>query len=153
MCSFLSPPLLFCIFYCILAVGRAVLLAQEVSKFPQECMKADRDSAYRSAFDSVSTSETLRKEFEQGFKVYKNEAVPGEMMKILHGTKCFCSNSNSPFPNRKMSKKQIIVEVMFLNWGLLSAIVYTTQLAFPIFQYSPKSVTSGDRTLSSYLFN
>jgi hypothetical protein len=49
-------------------LGQAINLATSLVKFPQECMWADRVSAYNSAFNASSFEEAL--EFE------KNSATP-----------------------------------------------------------------------------
>ena len=50
-------------------------LARELIRFPQLCMRADRESAYRS-FD-MSFDEAMRAEFENGLKVIEKEARVG----------------------------------------------------------------------------
>lgn len=62
----------------LLAVGRALLLAQEISKFPSECMRADRMSAYYSSFDASSIQDAIRYEYENGLKVIEKESIPGK---------------------------------------------------------------------------
>lgn len=44
-------------------LGQAINLATSLAKFPQECLRADRVSAYNSAFNAGSIEEAL--EFEQ----------------------------------------------------------------------------------------
>jgi hypothetical protein len=44
-------------------LGQAINLAISLVKFPQECLRADRVSAYNSAFNASSIEEAL--EFEQ----------------------------------------------------------------------------------------
>lgn len=61
------------------AVGRAVNLAMEISKFPQQCMLADRASAYHGAFDSTNTEQALRTEWNRGRKVIETEAIHGSL--------------------------------------------------------------------------
>mgnify|MGYP001793016393 CR=1 FL=1 len=63
---------------CTAAVGRALLLAQEIAKFPQQCMRADRQSAYHAAFNSKNINEALKYEFERGIKVIEEESVQGD---------------------------------------------------------------------------
>ena len=49
--------------------------ARQVAAFPQECMKADRASAYAQA--DRTFEEALRQEFERGVKVLESESVAG----------------------------------------------------------------------------
>jgi hypothetical protein len=44
-------------------LGQAINLATSLVKFPQECLRADRFSAYNSAFNASNIEEAL--EFEQ----------------------------------------------------------------------------------------
>lgn len=44
-------------------MGQAINLATSLVKFPQECLRVDRVSAYNSAFNASSLEEAL--EFEQ----------------------------------------------------------------------------------------
>ncbi len=53
----------------------AEALAQQLCKFPQRCLRADRMSAYRS-FDQDYELAMLA-EFQAGAKVLDDEAVPG----------------------------------------------------------------------------
>jgi hypothetical protein len=52
----------------LIGLGQAINLATSLVKFPQRCMRADRASAYNSAFNASSFEEAL--EFE------KNNATP-----------------------------------------------------------------------------
>lgn len=47
----------------VLGLGQAINLATSLVKFPQECLRADRVSAYNSAFNASSLEEAL--EFEK----------------------------------------------------------------------------------------
>ncbi|XP_043921351.1 probable enoyl-CoA hydratase echA8 [Protopterus annectens] len=59
------------------ALQHAMELAKQISAFPQLCMRADRASAYHSAFDSSSFMEALQFEFNGGKQVLKEESVKG----------------------------------------------------------------------------
>lgn len=61
----------------ILAVGRAVYIAQEISKFPAGCLKLDMETAYHAAYSSATEDELLQEEFERGIKIIKTESIPG----------------------------------------------------------------------------
>jgi len=58
-------------------LGEAVNLAQTLCKFPQECLRADRRSAYYATYDAKSHEDALDFEFENGVKVVQNESIPG----------------------------------------------------------------------------
>ena len=51
------------------AYGHAVNLARELARFPQECLRADRRSAYHATFASRSLEESLQFEIENGLNV------------------------------------------------------------------------------------
>ncbi|CAG2171577.1 unnamed protein product, partial [Oppiella nova] len=57
------------------ALGQAYNLAKSITKFPQECLKADRKSTYYAAYDSNSLDESLRYEFENGKHIITKESV------------------------------------------------------------------------------
>ena len=46
-------------------------MAREIVKFPQECLRADRSSAYHATFASKSLEQSLEFEIENGIKVLK----------------------------------------------------------------------------------
>lgn len=60
------------------AVGRAVSLAMEISKFPQMCMKTDRASAYYGAYSATSFEDALKAEWNRGKPVVEAEAIHGK---------------------------------------------------------------------------
>ncbi|KAK8382775.1 hypothetical protein O3P69_011370 [Scylla paramamosain] len=62
---------------CGTAIGQAVKLAQELLKFPQECMLADRTSVYNAVFSAKSLQEALQFEHENGCPVILKESVQG----------------------------------------------------------------------------
>ena len=51
------------------AYGHALNMAREIVKFPQECLKADRASAYHATFASRSLEESLQYERENAMHV------------------------------------------------------------------------------------
>ena len=55
----------------------ATKLAQEITEFPQECLRADLRSARHSAFASTSLEDALKFEFNNGIKVILKESVMG----------------------------------------------------------------------------
>ncbi|XP_034980587.2 enoyl-CoA hydratase EchA19-like isoform X1 [Zootoca vivipara] len=59
------------------ALQHAIELAEQISAFPQHCMRADRNSAYHSAFDASSFTEAMQFEFDTGVQVVLEESVPG----------------------------------------------------------------------------
>ncbi|XP_027207010.2 enoyl-CoA hydratase EchA19 [Penaeus vannamei] len=62
---------------CGTAVGQAVNLAQSLVKFPQECLRADRQSALYATFSASSMQDALRYEHENGIPVIMKESVHG----------------------------------------------------------------------------
>ncbi|PIK44968.1 putative enoyl-CoA hydratase, mitochondrial-like [Apostichopus japonicus] len=59
------------------ALEYAIELAKQISEFPQECMLADRRSAYHSTYSSPSLDEALQYEHENGKSVIFSESVFG----------------------------------------------------------------------------
>ncbi|XP_062841738.1 enoyl-CoA hydratase EchA19 [Trichomycterus rosablanca] len=59
------------------ALQVAIELAEQISSFPQLCLRADRNSAYHAAFDSTSFTEAMQYETDHGFPVIPAEAVAG----------------------------------------------------------------------------
>nr|XP_060630772.1 enoyl-CoA hydratase EchA19-like [Anolis sagrei ordinatus] len=59
------------------ALQCAIELAEQISAFPQQCMRGDRTSAYYSTFDASSFSEAMQYEFDTGMQVILKESVPG----------------------------------------------------------------------------
>lgn len=59
------------------ALGQAFNLAQSLVKFPNECLRADRRSAYYATFDSTSLDDALQKEFEISKSIVAKEAISG----------------------------------------------------------------------------
>nr|XP_028593593.1 uncharacterized protein LOC114600920 [Podarcis muralis] len=68
------------------ALQHATELAEQISAFPQHCMRADRNSAYYSAFDASSFTEAMQFEFDTGVQVVLEESVPGaKKFSLGHG--------------------------------------------------------------------
>ncbi|XP_052452499.1 enoyl-CoA hydratase EchA19 isoform X1 [Carassius gibelio] len=59
------------------ALQVALELAEQVSAFPQLCLRADRNSAYHAVFDSSSFTQAMQYEFDHGLPVVVAEAVTG----------------------------------------------------------------------------
>ena len=57
--------------------GRAVQLASEIARLPQECLKVDRASAYHATFASKSLEESLQFESENAIHVLSKESIEG----------------------------------------------------------------------------
>ena len=53
-------------------------LAQRLCQFPQDCMRADRASAYYSTYDAISYDDAFQKEWQQGSPVVQKESVKGQ---------------------------------------------------------------------------
>jgi len=69
---------------CGTAIGNAINLANSLCKFPQECLRADRLSAYHSTYNSQSLEEALKFEYENAAPVLEKESVKGAE-KFLQG--------------------------------------------------------------------
>ncbi|KAL7835624.1 hypothetical protein SRHO_G00279710 [Serrasalmus rhombeus] len=59
------------------ALQAAVELAEQISSFPQLCLRADRNSAYHATFDSMSFTQAMQYEIDHGLPVITAESVPG----------------------------------------------------------------------------
>ena len=59
------------------SLKEATKLAKQLLQFPQECMLADRASAYNAAFNGHSIEDALDFEYQNGLRVIVNESVPG----------------------------------------------------------------------------
>ncbi|MBN3294493.1 ECHM protein, partial [Polypterus senegalus] len=55
----------------------ALDLAERISCFPQECLRADRSSAYHSVFDAPSFTKAMQFEFDNAKHVLLSEAITG----------------------------------------------------------------------------
>lgn len=59
------------------ALQVAIELAEQISSFPQQCLRADRASAYYAAFDAASFTEAMQYEMDHGLPVIRAESVTG----------------------------------------------------------------------------
>jgi len=59
------------------AYGRAMHLAKELISHPQECLRADRASAYHATFASKSLEQSLENESQEGLKIISRESIKG----------------------------------------------------------------------------
>ncbi|XP_073532779.1 enoyl-CoA hydratase EchA19-like isoform X1 [Phyllobates terribilis] len=55
----------------------AIELAEQISAFPQKCMRSDRASAYYSTFDATSFTDAMQFEFNHGAEVVAEESIAG----------------------------------------------------------------------------
>ncbi|GIY56827.1 probable enoyl-CoA hydratase, mitochondrial [Caerostris darwini] len=62
---------------CGTGLGNAISLANSLCKFPQQCLRTDRLSAYHSTYDSTSLEEALKFEFKNASKVITKESIKG----------------------------------------------------------------------------
>ncbi|OQR78437.1 3-hydroxypropionyl-coenzyme A dehydratase-like [Tropilaelaps mercedesae] len=62
---------------CGTGLGQALHLANQIKKFPQKCLRADRRSAYYAAFEATSTQDALDYERDKGMDVIFKESVEG----------------------------------------------------------------------------
>ncbi|XP_041924009.1 probable enoyl-CoA hydratase [Alosa sapidissima] len=59
------------------ALQVAMELAEQISSFPQQCLRADRASAYHAAFDAASFTDAMQYEMDHGLPVIRAESVAG----------------------------------------------------------------------------
>ncbi|XP_054893399.1 enoyl-CoA hydratase EchA19 isoform X1 [Poeciliopsis prolifica] len=59
------------------ALQTAVQLAEQISSFPQQCLRTDRSSAVYSCYDAPSFTQAMQYEFDHGVQVIQSEAIPG----------------------------------------------------------------------------
>uniref|UniRef100_A0A146R387 Ethylmalonyl-CoA decarboxylase n=1 Tax=Fundulus heteroclitus TaxID=8078 RepID=A0A146R387_FUNHE len=59
------------------ALQAAVQLAEQISSFPQQCLRTDRSSALYSCYDARSFTQAMQHEFDHGVQVIQAEAIPG----------------------------------------------------------------------------
>lgn len=59
------------------AFEEATKIAEQLLKFPQECMNKDRKSAYYAAYEARSLEGALRYEFDHGIEVMEKESLEG----------------------------------------------------------------------------
>lgn len=59
------------------ALEAALQLAEQISAFPQQCLRADRSSAVYSCYDAPSFTQAMQYEIDHGLPVVKSESVTG----------------------------------------------------------------------------
>jgi enoyl-CoA hydratase/carnithine racemase len=59
------------------ALEEATKIAEQLLRFPNRCMNADRASCYYAAYNATSFDDAMRNEFDQGIKVVQAESVSG----------------------------------------------------------------------------
>ncbi|XP_057178333.1 enoyl-CoA hydratase EchA19 isoform X2 [Triplophysa rosa] len=59
------------------ALQVALELAEQISSFPQLCLRADRNSAYHAVFDASSFTQAIQYEMDHGFPVIQAESIAG----------------------------------------------------------------------------
>uniref|UniRef100_A0A8C6TBM7 Zgc:101569 n=1 Tax=Neogobius melanostomus TaxID=47308 RepID=A0A8C6TBM7_9GOBI len=59
------------------ALEAALQLAEQISSFPQQCLRADRSSALYSCYDAQSFTQAMQFEMNNGFPVVPSESVAG----------------------------------------------------------------------------
>ncbi|XP_072234969.1 enoyl-CoA hydratase EchA19 [Leuresthes tenuis] len=59
------------------ALQAAVQLAEQISTFPQQCLRADRSSAAYSCYDAPSFTQAMQYESEHGVPIIQAEAIGG----------------------------------------------------------------------------
>jgi len=59
------------------ALARAISLALEIAKFPQECMNADRKSAYYAMYSAKDFEDAVQNEMNKGMDIIHKESVQG----------------------------------------------------------------------------
>lgn len=63
---------------CGSGLGQAYQYAKQIQKFPQQCVRVDRMSAYYATFEATSQQDALDYELKHGVKVIFQESVEGE---------------------------------------------------------------------------
>lgn len=59
------------------ALEAALQLAEQISSFPQQCLRADRSSAFYSCYDAQTFTQAMQFEMDNGFPVVPSESVAG----------------------------------------------------------------------------
>ncbi|XP_015251766.1 PREDICTED: carnitinyl-CoA dehydratase-like isoform X1 [Cyprinodon variegatus] len=59
------------------ALQTAIQLAEQISAFPQQCLRTDRSSAMFSCYDAQSFTQAMQYEFDHGVQVIQAESIPG----------------------------------------------------------------------------
>ena len=65
------------------ALGEALKIAQQLSNFPQNCMRQDRRSAYYAMYDATSFKDAVSYELIHGVEILQQESVKGECLHTL----------------------------------------------------------------------
>lgn len=68
---------------CGTGVGQALQLATQIKKFPQECLRTDRRSAYYATFEAASQLEAMEYERANAVDIISQEGVEG-MFYLMH---------------------------------------------------------------------
>ncbi|XP_061569392.1 enoyl-CoA hydratase EchA19 [Cololabis saira] len=59
------------------ALEASLQLAEQISSFPQKCLRADRSSAVFSCYDASSFTQAMQHEFDHGVAVVEEESIRG----------------------------------------------------------------------------
>lgn len=59
------------------SLEEATNLAEQLLKFPQGCMNADRDNAYYATYNARSFEDAMAHEFDEGIRIFDAESVDG----------------------------------------------------------------------------
>ncbi|XP_037549835.1 probable enoyl-CoA hydratase [Nematolebias whitei] len=59
------------------ALQEALQLAEQISSFPQQCLRSDRSSAVHSCYDATTFTQAMQFEFDHGAPVIQTEAFRG----------------------------------------------------------------------------
>ena len=86
------------------AFGVALNTARELNRYPQECLKADRKSAYYATFASKSLEESLMYEIENGLNIVSKESIAGAK-KFASGLGKHGKFNVSPKPEQEWQKE------------------------------------------------
>lgn len=62
---------------CGTVLGQGIQYANQIAKFPQDCMNKDRLSAYNAMYSAKNFEEALKYEMENGLEVFQKESVEG----------------------------------------------------------------------------
>ena len=69
--------------------GHAMNMARELARFPQQCLRADRRSAYHATFASRSLEESLQFEIENGLNVISKVSYE-RLIELIYKKKYAC---------------------------------------------------------------
>lgn len=65
---------------CGTAIGQAVNIASVIAKFPQQCLKVDKQNAYHATYDAADFESASDHELDYGTKVLATESVDGNLL-------------------------------------------------------------------------